>query len=603
MKLAPQLKRQLGLGGTDLHKADDGDPKPKKWEDLDGAVRDCLVDFNQFSEAFLCRRPVPWRLDAANRLAEHLLDKTSRTYVDINTPPGAGKTTTFTHDFVVWLICGGGSLDPAVGRALRVMLGARTKNVARHYCSRVRRTFERQGKFYDKTAKREADLGIIAEFGYFKPKPHEGDPDSVWRAEEFIVAQLSGIDLYEMEPTVQSASQQSGFLGERVDYYSWDDLATKENSNNADVAASTAEWFEDEAETRLEPGGVGALVGQRLGNLDLHKNRLDAVWIDEGGETRRKYEHIVYPAHFDDLCDGDHRQWDGTREHGHGCLLDEVRLPWRELVQRQSQSNYQTVYQQKDADPESVLVQREWIEGGDDYTGYPAPGCKDRNRGFKEWPDLTGLVDYVVVDPSVSGWWAFEWWAYDPEGEFNYLIYGTRRKMQASDFLDYSAEKQAHVGLMEQLQEESGELGHPITTWVVEQNAAHRYLFQTEAYRTWRRKWPKVHVIAHSTQRNKLDDEFGVRALLPGLYREGRKRLPFKHGDLDAVAYVGVKIKELTNYPHTDTDDTVMADWFGETNIKHIGRQGGAALSPTPKPPSNLPPYLQRQIREVAIVG
>lgn len=471
-------------------------PSPKTLDQLDGGVKDTLTDFSLFREVFLARRKVPWAQDAAERTVEWLTDRSEETYAVMNMPPGAGKTTLFTFDIPLWLICGGGVADPEWGRAIRIMLGSATKNVSQDYVTFMRNTLDRSRPFYDKKAKREAEMVLAAEFGRFRPKASQGE-DSLWTKDAFFVAQIGDLDIYDKEPNVQAASRESGFLGERVDYVVWDDLVNKENSRSIDQATSLAEWFEDEAEPRLEPGGLLALVGQRLGPLDLYRNRLDTTYVDDDGNEIRSYEHIVYPMHNEGTCDGDHRQWDAKED---GCLLDAERLSWKKVLKVSSKINFRTVHQQEDTNPADTLVQRAWLYGERDATGYEGVGCFDRERGFLEWPMNVPTYDVVSVDPSAANFWVAEWKAWDLDGEYDWLIYGERRRMTAGGsegFLDWDPEEQRHVGLMEDLQSLSGEMGHPIRLWIVESNAAHRYLFQTFAYKTWRQKWPMVDVVPH----------------------------------------------------------------------------------------------------------
>lgn len=585
--------RKVNAASKQAPKAESGLPEPKTFAELDGGVKDTLKDFNLFREVFLCRRPVPWGKDAANRTVEMLLEKSETTYAVINVAPGSGKTTLFTHDIPAWLICGGGSEDPEVGRSLRLLLGHRQEEKAKEYVTALRRFFELRNPYWDRFQKRQAELVPALAFGRFKPLPVMGE-DYPWRGSAITVAQIGQRELHAKEPTVQAAGAGTQYLGSRIDYYVWDDLVTKDNSSSVEVSETLATKFEDEAETRLEPGGVGLLVGQRFSNLDLFRNRLDRTYVDEEGVEHRIYEHIVYPAHFDDLCDGNHRQWDGAED---GCLLDEERLSWRKLERAQSNPGYNTVFQQRDADVEAILVQPQWIEGERDHTGYLAPGCYDEDRGFNEWPtDGDDLFDYVTVDPSTSNFWAVEWWAIDPSSGRRYLIYGTRRKMQAGEWLQWDAEERRHVGLMEELQQRSIALKHPIGLWIVEQVSAYKYLFQFQHFDSWRQKYPDVDVMAHETQRNKRDPQFGVEALLPMLYKTGRKRLPRKPGDFEARAYVQHKVRELTTYPFARTDDTVLCDWFGENNMPRIldlarrrRRPGKVAEG------LKLPPYLEKQ--------
>jgi len=569
-------------------------PPPLPWEKLSIPAQEMLSDFNAFSEMALCRHPAAWRLDAAQRSVEYLLNKDERDYVVANVFPGSGKSTLWTLDIILWLLCGGGTKDPTYGRALRFLVGHESKIVSTHYVLRIRRMLELTRPYYDKEQQRRAEVCLAREFGRFKPDVQHGE-ESLWRADQFLVAQLQDIDLYEKEPTVQAASREAGFLGERIDYAVWDDLVTSKTMRTPEVSDSHAKWFEDEAETRIEPGGVCWLVGQRLGPLDLFRNRLDKQWVDDEGQSHQKYHHIVYPAHNEATCDGNHRQWDLKEE---GCILDEYRLPWKEIIRLRNEPNFRVVYQQEDTDPSTALVLPVWIEGGLGPYLEEHPGCYDRERAFYEWPKNVTTVNYCTVDVAASGWWACEWWAVEPRTTINYLIYGVRKKMGANDLLDWNNNEQKHVGLMEELQTGSVLAGHPIRVWIIEANACQRHLFQYEHFHRWKRKWGYVEVIAHQTQKNKLDPILGVEARIPMGYRIGRKRLPRKPGT-DSLNYIKHKVHELTTYPSCKTTDTVMADWFGEANLEEIIRLGTKPMEAW-RPDVKLPPYLERQFREAA---
>lgn len=581
---------------AEKYKQDHEPPPPKALEELDGGVRDCLTDFLQFREVFLARRPVAWAKDAAMRTVEWLTNRDSETYSVLNMPPGVGKTTLFTLDIPLWLICGGGTGDPAEGRAIRIMLGSETKHVSKHYVTALRNMLERQNPYWDKRQKRKADMTLVDGFGRFRPSKQLGEY-ALWRDDQFTVAQIGDLEMYEKEPTVQAASKEGGFLGERVDFAAWDDLVTKKNSRNTEVSSELEEWFEDQAESRIEPGGVLLLVGQRLSNLDLYRKRLDATFTDLEGNQKAVYERVIYPAHNEAECVNKElsekcKEWDGES----GCLLDAQRLSPNALAKARSKGKYETVYQQRDANPEDLLVQEAWIYGGTDSEGFEAIGCLDHDRGFYEWPDAP-VIDVVRVDPSASNFWAFEWWALEPVAPYReWLIWGQRKRMLAgtdSGFLDWNPATNSHVGAMEEIQARSGDLGHPIRMWIVEANAAHRYLFQTHAFRTWQQKWPRVTVLPHQTQTNKIDDDFGVEALLQYSYKLGLSRLPYARG-VEIRNYMRYKIDELTKYPDFPTDDTVMADWFGKIRRQEI-LQRAKVLHRTDfnPPPQDIPAFLE----------
>lgn len=574
-------------------------PRPKKLSELSGEARAALADINLFGEMFFARRPSPWRYEAAMRAGE-LLATEEREFIDVNVFPGVGKTTFWTHDLPAWLIAGGFTEDPAFGRALRIMLGSRVLKVSKGFVLRLRRSLDLRRPYWDKDQRVGAEFVMSLEYGRFKPDSSIGE-ESIWAQDQFLVAQMGDLDLYEKEPTVQAAAQDSGFLGERVNLAIWDDIAVTANSTNPDVANATNGWFEDEAESRVEPGGLLALVGQRLSPLDLHRKRLDARVESDSGEMVPLYHHLVFPAHHDRICDGEHRQWDPASSTG--CLTDAWRLGERDWRKVRSKDNYRTVYQQEDSDPARILVQPVWLSGGfDPVTGLEVPGSYDRERGFHEWPqDVGPLVDYVSVDPSAGNWWVAEWWALQPESRHAYLIEGRRRKIQAGAMLDWDNAQQKFTGWMQEMQEHSYELARPIRVWVIEAVAAHKYLFQFEHFRRWKLAFPQVFVIPHQTQKNKLDPELGVEALMPTRYRSGMKHLPKARG-IEALNYLRTKEKELTTYPFAETDDTVMADWIGEWNHDRIisltRRPVGAPGPDVTDEAKTLPPYLRRQLEE-----
>jgi hypothetical protein len=569
-------------------------PEPKSFDQLDGGVKDLLLDFNAFSQVLLLRRSVPWRQDAARRVVDALQDRTERSFLVVSVPPGAGKSTLMTHDLVAWLICGGGFEDPARGRALRAMLGSFGMSVATHYVSRLKRLLESSRPYYSKETGQTADFSLTEAFGRFKPR----QVGATWRGDEFTVEQFGDLDLLEKEPTVQAASREKGFLGERVDFASWDDLVSGANIRTPEIRAELAEWFGDEAETRIEPGGVGLLVGQRLAPDDLYRNRLDVKYVDAEGTTHRKYAHIVYPAHRDDACDNDHRQSDGVD----GCLLDAERLPWKEL-EAEKESNprkFRMVYQQEDVDPAGALVDEAWLKGGLDREGFESPGCYDATRTFNEWPQGVGpLVNYVTVDPSAGGYWGFLWFAYQPESKARFLIRGLRtNRFSAGHLLQYDQGAGKLTGILEDWQRESVEAGHRIGAWVLEANSAFQHLLQYDHFRQWQHKWGVI-VVPHKTGLNKRDSQTGVEALLPNLFRQGLMRIP--RGDSESLRFAQSYAKELVSYPEGLTSDLVMATWFSEWNMARIlsaaRREQGAVEIPDLK----LPPYLHRQSMEIAM--
>jgi hypothetical protein len=138
--------------------------------------------------------------------------------------------------------------------------------------------------------------------------------------------------------------------------------------------------------------------------------------------------------------------------------------------------------------------------------------------------------------------------------------------MEAPQFLDFNNDRQEWTGLMAEWQEHSRRMGVPIQTWIVEQNAAARFLLQYEHVRKWQAK-NGVDILPHTTGKNKSDPEYGVQTIAPH-YRYGRIRLPSADDSRQQVMQL---VKEVTTYPHGRTDDCVMAQWFFEWNLPSLG--------------------------------
>jgi hypothetical protein len=204
----------------------------------------------------------------------------------------------------------------------------------------------------------------------------------------------------------------------------------------------------------------------------------------------------------------------------------------------------------------------------------------------------------VSVDPSAGNFWGVEWWAIQPETRVRYLIRGLRSaRFKAGDLLQWDTSKGDLTGLMQEWQALSIKLHHAIRVWVIEGNSAFRHLTQYDHFRVWQRRWG-VAVILHQTQRNKNDEQTGVEALLPPLYRQGLKRLPHRPGDLEGINFTSKFAKELTQYPDSATKDLVMADWQAEWNMARIlasGKRRGGPLLVDAK----LPPHLRRRQHQV----
>jgi hypothetical protein len=486
------------------------------------------------------------------------LETPDREYVVMNEPPGAGKSTLFTHDIPCWLI--------TRDRTVRIQIGSRTERQARMYVSRIKKSLERdaplragaediaEGRSFDAVATLQDD------FEAFKP---EGRSD-MWRAESLVVRQLDGTALDDKEPTCSAWGQDSGFLGGRFDVVVWDDLVDRKNVKTQESKDNIREWWDSEAETRLEPGGVLLLQGQRIANTDLYRYCLDKKNLDE----TPKYSHVVYKAHDDTICENEHGP--EAKPWPEGCLLDPYRIPWLMIEQAKFQNPryFALLYQQEEGTDVGGLILPEWIDGGVDGDGYPAPGCTDRQRDAGEVPPH--LIDrehwsFVTVDPSPTEFWAVMWWVYDPNTDRRYLINMWRQRMNPEDFLSLDLDTHEFSGLMCDIRQMGNDAGVPLSHVIVEVNAAQRWLLSQPHVQRWI-ELTGITFVPHTTSVNKRDPKFGFESI-GDLFRQGFIRMPYSTPT--ARLNMQYLITEAIQYPDGDTDDTLMATWFMKLAIEN----------------------------------
>lgn len=507
-----------------------------------------LSDFGLFRRRYFGRRSTPWQERAAYEIADRLSTE-EREYGVINAPPGSGKSTLFTHDIPCWLI--------ARNRAIRMLLGHRTERMAKLYVGRVKRSLERNVPMAPDPEQHRLGLAHWAEatmagdYGEFKP-PGRTD---LWRAEALVVRQFGGYTTDDKEPTVSAFGADSGQLGGRYDVIVWDDLVDRRNLKGESADTLRENWV-TEYETRLEPGGLLILQGQRMAPDDLYRFCLDLTDLD----SVPKYFHVIYPAHDDEKCQSKHEitahPWPG------GCLLDPRRIPWKTLSVTQANTPrvYEIQYQQRDGSAAGELVQTAWLEGGRDFSGIERPGCKDRDRDM--WttnvPPYTGW-SIVSVDPSPANFWGLGWWIMHPTSNTYELVYGASRRMGSEELLSQDMLNHNFSGLLEDIRQKSMELDHPLQAVVVEINAAQKFLLAQPHMQHWA-LINDIALLPHSTTPfNKLTSEHNVTSI-GDFFRQGAIRLPY--GDLEGKQFTIKFQRELVTWPDGMTDDLVMMCWF-----------------------------------------
>jgi hypothetical protein len=543
-------------------------PDPVRPRDLPERAKRALSEFNYFQLVYLGRIGLPWQEQAAQEVVA-LLESEDKEYVVINAPPGSGKSSTFTYAIPLWLICR--------DRAIRGLVGSATARLAARYTAQIRRALETTLPILADDEDRlkgiavDAEATISEDFGRMKPVDHES-----WTKDAFIVQQYDGASITNKEPTMTAVGRDQEFIGGRYDFCIWDDLVTSNRLRTIEMIEKDRDWWDTYAERRLEPGGLLILQGQRMGANDLYRYCLDMEVAEEDedeaeGEiplreaqdgTPRKYHHIIYKAHYEEICTGLHKQ--SAEPYPKGCLLSPRRVTWREIsgMLKNREDKYAQVYQQEDISPRDVLVDPAWINGYGNFIG-----CWDKERSRLEYPKNLASPSYsiVSVDPSPSRYWGITWWLYNEPSDQWFLIDLEKRGMDAPDFLQWDQNNGVFSGLMDEWQQTSREIGIPISHWIIERNGAQKYLYAYEFTQRWQSK-NSVMIIPHDTHRNKTDEEYGVQMIAPN-FKFGRVRLPGK-GISRAISMR--LVDEVTRYPESSTTDLTMSTWFAMFQMQYL---------------------------------
>lgn len=526
-------------------------------------------DFEYFRKRYFGHVSKPWHIEAGNKIVE-LLETSRKEFLVINCPPGSGKSTLLTHDIVAWAT--------VRNRMLRTMIGTGAESTGSDYLRRLKGSFERIIPL--QADSNEVALGLAcdaastltADFGRFRPEGKD-----YWSSDRLVVAQQGGVPAHQKEASIAVYGRRSTFLGGRYNLVVWDDVVTDQNSRTPSMQEDLARWWRSTAESRLEPGGLLVLMGQRMGAHDLYRHALDlrdiTATLDlaeddiDMEKVPRRYQHVVFKAHYDEKCQGpaasaDWHKPETAKPWPEGCLLDPVRLTYVDLMAAKfnDAKNYACVYQQEDTDPGSVLVDPLWINGGASAKGAMFPGCWDPERQVGQFPpDLAGdCYTVATADPSMSNYWGLQLWVYQVQNGYQHLVDLHRKRMTAPDLLEWNHARGVFTGVLEDWFQSSKDAGKPLTHVIVETNAAQRFLLQYDHATRWSRE-RGVQLISHHTgSHNKADPKLGVGSLGPE-YRHGRVRLP---GHVLTRSQILPLYNEVTRYPDSGTTDQVMAHWF-----------------------------------------
>jgi hypothetical protein len=552
----------------------DGLQKPIALKHLTRAPKRALNDIGYFARRYYGMILLPFHYEDTERVTEWA-STPQKEFTVINIAPGTGKTTFYTRVLPAWLTCR--------DRRIRGMVGSASHGLAARYVRQLRSDFTRtipvqanstgieQGWAVD------ARACLVQDYGRFRPD--NASEDTIWRQDNFIVDQIDAVSVSEKESTWQAFGPDSSVIGTRVNFAVWDDLYDVQKFRSRETKQSLYDWWSNTAEERLEPNGLLLLVGQRLAADDIYHYALNQKRLSPDGAIIPKYHHIVHKAHYDELCRGAETHTFDAEPWPVGCLLFPKRVTWTEVSDKKLNRPdvFEVVYQQNDYIADDQLVKRVWVDGGTDPdTGEKFDGCWDEDRDICEYPHgLTPpLYSMATVDPAPSNFWAIEWWLYHPDSETRYLLDIFHGKQGGNDLLDWVNADQKFAGLMEDWQTRSLTLGIPISHWIVEINAAQKFLLQYEHVKRWARL-REVQIVPHTTGINKSNSDLGVTTIA-SKYKYGQVRLPARTNEAKRKSerLVADAVNFRKDFSHSTPDDCVMAQWFLEFNLPRLAFRG-----------------------------
>lgn len=564
--LPVRLARPLGSFGRDI-------PPPLDVNLLKADAIALLDDFPAFRAKYF-QRMTPWFQAEAARL---LADNSDPARV-ILWPPGHGKTTLVSHDWIVWQIV----RMRARREWFSCLYVSKTQEMAERYVNRVKRTLE-------------VHEALQHDYGRFRsPEPE------IWKKGEILVEGFTEFH-DEKEPTLIAAGAQSHIYSLRVTNVLVDDLVDKELSRSPDVSAKVHEWLREELETRVNAGGMFVYVGTLWAGHDV-PSKLIAMKDPDTGE--KLYKLITFKAHDVARCrvpangypdpdlapDATDCHCKGPCHHHpsqpEGCTLWPERYYWRPrnsfdhirslklLTEKNGKGRFDFQYNQISSPASNQIVRAEWI-----------PPCLDHGRAMWQFPDAN-IAIFCSIDPTgTAGYAGIQVWGYSQLRDMHYLI---------AQYRDHTVMPQ-YSHIVKTWTERIRAVGYE-PTWILEENMAD-FLIRSYDFQQLRWALGGLKLIQHrTTGRNKWDANMGVETLGP-LYENARVSLPY--GDRSAIEQTDLLTTELIAWPTGETDDLVMAHWIYLAHVKQLVRGPQAGFLDN----ANIPPYLLARRKMIDLGG
>lgn len=454
--------------------------------------------------------------------------------VIINLPPGHAKTTTFSINYVTWLI----HKDPN----LKIIIVCRDQGLAMQILGAIK--FRLVSPVY-----REMHARFAPEGGW-------KDPDQSW-TRNLIYVQGKGDG--EKDPTVQALGIGGRIYGARSDVIILDDSVTLTNVNEFD---KQRRWLDQEVESRLDGAGLLCLLGTRISPVDLYSTMRDVKDYDDNPV----YTYFSMPAVLD--------EGDGTTENW--TLLWPEWFTSKQLRKiRRDEATWALVYQQQDV-AEDATFNGKAIRASINMMRFPGP-MTDAGMGHREG-GMSGLYVVGGLDPATVGNTAMIVAGVDRTTQKRYIIDGINVRQMTP-----KAMRETIYRLTET---------YRINEWVIERNAFQRFLTQDEQLLQFLRSHG-CKLTEHYTTDNKYDPDFGISAMAqlfltcgepPNNKGDGEwKRTPEKAlielPNHKQNAWISELINQMviwqpSGMKQSAKTDLVMALWFTEIAFRRLLHRG-----------------------------
>lgn len=479
--------------------------------------------------------------------------------VILNFPPNHGKSTTWTMNWVTWLI----NRDPSI----RIIIVSKTQRLAKQFLLGVK-----QRLTHPRYEHMHAAFG--PEGGWRSDDKADG---LAWREDLIYV---KGRDPEEKDPTVQVLGIGGQIYGTRADVVILDDC---EDLSNYGSYEAHANWVAQEVSSRLEPGildepaGRLVVLGTRVGPMDMYRYLRDNT---NNLEDEPTYTYFSQPAILNNDWSSEWESWE--------VLWPERMTPKVLRKKRAAFSNprhFQLIYQQNDV-PDDATFPAEAVNNSVSKFRFHGPMVPMAPGHRRE--GMSGLYKVGSWDPASSaGFNAMGVVAVDKK-------YGLKARRWVLDLWTkrgvYPAES------IQRLKDWTVKYG--INEWRIEKNAVQQFITQLPEIRDFL-TGHGCRLVEHETRQNKWDPDKGVEATLQPLFLAAIQLLDGKmvpllsgHAATDPApdgdgridlpsqrqcSHVDTLKQQLTTWEPENkkqVQDLVMTLWFAELGVRQYLRGG-----------------------------